>query len=1301
VEVKAGQSKDKLVVNVNAKESVGDIVSCVGHFIEFVVSKPEIPVTVAAVPTIDPFRLMMDNQHLCCVALGIEDGTIHSDQLTASSEFRSSKSLGADRGRLNTVSDEGGFGCWAAATNDPDQWIQADLGAIKGVIGVITQGRSDGTQWVTSYKVQYSTDGSVFLPVLGSSGQVEIFSANSDANTEVRNIFSSVVCAQFIRINPITWYRHISLRFELLGTDSVVALGIEDETIHSDQLTASSEYLSSKSLGADRGRLNTVSDAGGFGAWAAATNDRDQWIQADLGSVKRVVGVITQGRSGYNQWVKTYKVNYSTDGSIFAPVLGSSGQVEIFSANSDRNTEVKNIFSSVVYAQFIRINPITWYRHISLRFELLGTASLDLDITLYSSTPLTLPNNANEFRGYAINNCRTTDLTIGILYKVVDGKENLTWSDTGYSGNNNDDTGEQLKDMPDNKIFNTGSEISYRVHNNFVYLGVKNLPNPESDGVFSFIATTSKMVSSAAIVVTSSLATIKMQFRTMTVGIGESATISLSENGGFNDLHWRHNYGDVIQMWNGNSSVTIENIRAKDDGVYECYRSGSPSDNRGVMRLIVRDCPLPKWSPPECEIDCPVCYNGGVCDDKTGLCICPAGFKGEYCQTSCGSNNWGRNCDVVCSTGDDEGCKGKLFCPPDPFGCTCIDGYGGNDCNTECDNNHYGADCRQVCHCDSGGCDRKTGDCTSGSSCSTNYTGPACQELLQDQSCPSGFFGVLCNYPCHCKDSADCNRNGSCGNGCHEAWAGEDCSIALPYSSKPPTPLNETATTIHIPCSWDPLLDFGTGTITGCKLWYNTSSTSTFIDIIANGVYIIDNLTLHTTVEFYVQYSRLVGGVETDGPPSEHGSAETICTKPLEDPEIELETVDGNDIILTLKPVSNAPERIQCDDILRYQVRYQSKDGNEQDILNTTDSLQTEVKISELSPCVFYHVDSRVVNNAEITGDWGTPISVQSAPSAPSVTKDSVLEGTFLLMKWNTATCNSTQNNLSYHYELSGGVHQGSTTKTEVLINDGIVPCTQYTFSVFASYMNVSSITDIMEFMSGVDYPGKPTISSLTSTSSSITLELTLSDDNPCTILGYNVLVYSDIQNLEFNIDTTATSLTINENIMPSTIYNVQAEVVIKIIEKNVAAKTQKGFGNFSDVGYVSTDAESGIGGIVGGVIGGLSAAISIVFALIFVKRRRNSSNEVVRPAAVQKQGVFDTENELMPAVEGHANVVDVRSPDDEDDGAPPIENVYANSEPVYGNTNLENQEYRPIELARLHNYGTGQITAEIIFTYN
>ncbi|XP_033110118.1 angiopoietin-1 receptor-like [Anneissia japonica] len=686
-----------------------------------------------------------------------------------------------------------------------------------------------------------------------------------------------------------------------------------------------------------------------------------------------------------------------------------------------------------------------------------------LDITFFSKSP-----HSSDVRGYALNNDKTADLSLGILYK--NGKDNVTWADTGWDRNQMTE-GIVTFDMPDNKTFDTRSLIAYRVYRPFVFLAVTDLPSSERVGVFSFEATTSIVVTKSAIVVTSSTSRIRMQFRTLTVGIGESVTISLSEDSGYNNFRWRHNYGDAIQMWNDNSSVTIENIRAKDDGVYESYRADSPENNRGVMRLIVRDCPLPKWNPPECEMDCPVCYNGGVCDDKIGFCICPAGFTGDNCQTPCGSNNWGRNCDVVCASSDAEACKGKLLCPPDPFGCTCINGYGGDDCNTECDAGYYGADCRQVCHCNSSNCDRKAG-CTSGSTCSDGYTGTGCQELLSDLSCPSGFFGVLCNYPCHCKDSTDCNRDGSCGNGCHEAWAGADCSIALPYSSKPPTVLNRTATTLKIyACSWDPFQDFGTGNITGCKLWYRTSPTSTFttVDNIENGVCTIENLLPHTTVEFYTQHSRLVGGEDTYGPPSGRGSTETICTKPLEEPEIELETVNGNEIILTLKPVSNTHEQIQCDDILRYQVRYRSKDGNEHGIVNTTGGSQTKVKISGLSECVAYDVDSRAVNNEEIVGDWGTLVVVQTAPSVPFITEDSVLREMSLSMKWNAAICN-TQEQVIYHYELSGGIDlQGSTADTEILINEGIVPCTQYTFRVLASHLNVYGTPDIEEVTSAAE----------------------------------------------------------------------------------------------------------------------------------------------------------------------------------------------------------------------------------------
>ncbi|XP_071950704.1 uncharacterized protein [Antedon mediterranea] len=532
---------------------------------------------------------------------------------------------------------------------------------------------------------------------------------------------------------------------------------------------------------------------------------------------------------------------------------------------------------------------------LSLRFYS-GFSSDPLDITTYSETPL-VANNGSWFRGYALYDDKDIrDLSVGILYKNMEG-EDVTWDDTGpYTDGNTGN--ERTTNMPSNKIFPTSCTIRYRVHDDHTFLGVSDLPHSERVGVFSFEAKKNGVVTNSAIVLTSSFATIEMEYRTITVGIGEYVTINLSKGGDLEDLRWRHNYGEEIHNLRGNTSAVIKNIRMKDDGVYECYTGDSLDGNHGIMRLIVRACPSPKCNPPDCEMDCPICYNGGVCDDKTGVCICPAGFKGASCKTGCRINNFGHECNSNCSTGGN--CVGVFFCPPDPVGCTCMKGFGGRDCTTVCDAGYYGADCRQKCNCDNGVCNKTTG-CISGSKCSSGYTGDTC---LEPPSCSSGFFGALCNFLCHCKASADCNRDGGCDNGCHEAWAGPNCSIALPYNFKPPTVVNQTAASITFDVTWILGEDYGTGTITKRKLSYKSSEMDSFISITESYndlCIVIDKLIPNTQVQFYSQFSRMVGGIEVDGPRSTLGSTNTICSEPLEEPEMELKTIGDNQMIVNLK----------------------------------------------------------------------------------------------------------------------------------------------------------------------------------------------------------------------------------------------------------------------------------------------------------------------------------------------------------------------------------------------------------------
>ncbi|XP_071965931.1 uncharacterized protein [Antedon mediterranea] len=690
-----------------------------------------------------------------------------------------------------------------------------------------------------------------------------------------------------------------------------------------------------------------------------------------------------------------------------------------------------------------------------------------LDITVYSNTPLTSPSITNNkgnlvinslFRGYALQDDKDIrDLSVGILYKNIDGKDNVTWADT-------DDiiyTKQQQKDMPDGKIFDTNSIIQYRKFGTHTYLGVANLQSQiERVGVFSFKAKKDEVVTNSAIVLTSAFASIEMEYRTITVGIGESVTINLSKGGGdLNDLRWRHNYGDEIHNLRGNTSAVIENIRRKDDGVYECYTGDRPDGNHGIMRLIVRACPSPKWNPPDCEMDCPVCYNGGVCDDKTGVCICPPGFKGESCLNGCGNNTWGRDCLSICSSTFGNTCFGVLLCPPDPVGCSCIDGLRGNQCRKQCEPDFYGADCRQQCHCDN--CDSFKG-CTSGSTCLDGYTGEGC---LVPTLCPSGFFGILCNYPCHCKDKEDCNRDGSCNNGCHEAWAGPNCSIALPYHFEPPTIVNQTAATLTFDVTWNPDEDYGTGMITKRKLWYKSSDMNKWSSLPNTNKL---NLFVNAKIQFRSQFFRMVKGDQTFGPKSKIGSIQLVCLKPLVEPKIEIQTIKENKVILNVKSVSKDPEQIQCTSILRYQVQY--SDGNKQNIVNTTSSSQLEVELSGLSSCNAYVVNARVINNMDIAGNWGENLMVQTVPSKPTIESNPFANETHLLMKWNAAMCEVPNHNVTYHYELSGGVfQQGTTTETEVLFDDGIESCIEYTFTVLASYSNFKGISDTTTVMLGTN----------------------------------------------------------------------------------------------------------------------------------------------------------------------------------------------------------------------------------------
>ena len=173
------------------------------------------------------------NELLCDAPLGLSTGFIGDSQLSASSSYNSD----SDVRNIRLATTQRPVAAWCAAHSNVHQHVQVDFGEITRVTGVATQGRGDNyQQWVTAYKIMYSNDKRVwkyyrednedkvslaFREVLHlyihDTWYLKAFSANSDRFGVVRNNFAQAVSTRYIRIKPVSWHRHISMRAEFFG----------------------------------------------------------------------------------------------------------------------------------------------------------------------------------------------------------------------------------------------------------------------------------------------------------------------------------------------------------------------------------------------------------------------------------------------------------------------------------------------------------------------------------------------------------------------------------------------------------------------------------------------------------------------------------------------------------------------------------------------------------------------------------------------------------------------------------------------------------------------------------------------------------------------------------------------------------------------------------------------------------------------------------------------------------------------------------------------------------------------------
>lgn len=89
--------------------------------------------------------------------------------MTASSQF--GDNFQPSYGRLN--GDRGNGWC-AKEANRNDDWLQIDLGKVIDVCAVATQGDRNGNEWITDFKISYSSHGVSWTPYKGTDGTVVV-----------------------------------------------------------------------------------------------------------------------------------------------------------------------------------------------------------------------------------------------------------------------------------------------------------------------------------------------------------------------------------------------------------------------------------------------------------------------------------------------------------------------------------------------------------------------------------------------------------------------------------------------------------------------------------------------------------------------------------------------------------------------------------------------------------------------------------------------------------------------------------------------------------------------------------------------------------------------------------------------------------------------------------------------------------------------------------------------------------------------------------------------------------------------
>ena len=215
-----------------------------------------------------------------------------------------------------------------------------------------------------------------------------------------------------------------------------------DYTIHSPTTNATPTYwsISSAWVGDGFGAAHFTPWLNSDLGWAAGTLDANQFITLNYDDPAYIKGIVVQPRAASGgQWI--------TKADILTSLTGAAPWTTVLSSttiNSSLTDDNKIIFPTNVFAKYVKVVPVTWNNHITIRMGLLVKPNA------YTSDNLVLHYNPKMTESYSGTGTSLNDLTGNGLTGTM---SNLTYSSPAFTFNGST----SQVNIPDNAILEPGT----------------------------------------------------------------------------------------------------------------------------------------------------------------------------------------------------------------------------------------------------------------------------------------------------------------------------------------------------------------------------------------------------------------------------------------------------------------------------------------------------------------------------------------------------------------------------------------------------------------------------------------------------------------------------------------------------------------------------------------------------------------------------------------------------------------------------------------------------------------------------